>query len=147
MTSEKEFTQKVKEIREKLDLESGTPQKNKALLQYLKEYCASTLSESNPNASFEKKIKAILFETEQDMEKILNIQPMEKKQKAWIYASYVVDRQLFPILYKQPVARKARYRVTKNTLVPWPRTGNYEGFIRTWFDHFDSKYNAGSHFL
>ncbi len=81
MTSEKDFIQKVKEIREKIHFESGTPQKNKALLQYLKEYCASTLADSKPNASFEKKIKDVLFETENDMEKILTVQPMEPLKK------------------------------------------------------------------
>lgn len=79
MTTQKEFSAKVTEIQAKLDFVDGTHQKNKALLQYLKEYCATTLAESSPNDAFEKIIKATLFQTEKDLKKITDVQPMEKK--------------------------------------------------------------------
>ncbi len=82
MTTRKEFSSKVKEIRGKLDFVNGTPQKNKALLQYLKEFCATTLAESSPDNAFEKDIKTTLFQTENDMKKVLNVQPMENSRPA-----------------------------------------------------------------
>ncbi|XEO78428.1 hypothetical protein WKT22_03467 [Candidatus Lokiarchaeum ossiferum] len=79
MTTQKEFSAKVKEIQAKLDFVDGTHQKNKALLQYLKEFCATTLAGSNPDEAFEKEIKTCLFQTEKDLKKITDVQPMENK--------------------------------------------------------------------
>ena len=69
----REFDQKIEEMQKKLDFEKGTPQKNKALLQYIKEFCKETLQDIQGDREFEKHIQGVMSETDINMQKAYGI--------------------------------------------------------------------------
>ncbi|WP_457558618.1 FHA domain-containing protein [Candidatus Harpocratesius sp.] len=72
VSSVKEFKQKIHELRDRLDFDNGTAQKNKTLLLTLKDLCQSTLEETN-----DQNLKEFIFQElnriEKDMTKIKGI--------------------------------------------------------------------------
>ena len=76
MTTLEEFRGTVKEFREKLNNPNNTPQKNQALLQYIKDFCAHTLELPQLDQQFEREIKDTLFSTEQQLAQYKGTVPM-----------------------------------------------------------------------
>ncbi|MHA1775731.1 MAG: FHA domain-containing protein [Promethearchaeota archaeon] len=68
----KEFKKKIDELRERLDFEHGTAQKNKTLLLTLKELCQTALAETE-DPVFKQEIQKELAKIEEDMSKIRGI--------------------------------------------------------------------------
>ncbi|MHA1518724.1 MAG: FHA domain-containing protein [Promethearchaeota archaeon] len=68
-----EFQQKVRELRDKLDFENGTAQKNKTLLLTLKDLCNSALKESPNDQKLGALISKELNAITNDMKKIRGI--------------------------------------------------------------------------
>ncbi len=69
----REFDQKIEEMQKKIDFEKGTPQKNKALLKYIKEYCEETLQDIKGDREFEKHIQDVMSEANLNMQKTYSI--------------------------------------------------------------------------
>jgi hypothetical protein len=67
MPTFEEFNAMIKEIRGKLANPNNTPQKNQALWQYIKEYCAQTLQQPGLLPQFEREIKDQLFNAENQL--------------------------------------------------------------------------------
>lgn len=76
MTTLEEFRGTVKEFREKLNNPNNTPQKNQALLQYIKDFCAHTLELPQLDQQFEREVKDTLFATEQQLAPYKGTAPM-----------------------------------------------------------------------
>lgn len=67
MTTLKEFQEKINKIQSKVDLKEETHQKNKALLQIIKDMCNETLNEPNLKEEVKDEAKKILKKIDNDI--------------------------------------------------------------------------------
>lgn len=88
MSDKEEFLSQIHEIREKIDIENGTPQKNKTLLQYIEELCLKELEKDPLLAEFEKEINQILEQAQKDLAKIKNISKEDNFTSSNKYVNY-----------------------------------------------------------
>ncbi len=87
-----EFKQKVRELRDKLDFENGTAQKNKTLLLTLKDLCSTALEESANDQKMVALIQKELDAITNDMTKIRGISHTDDQKKDQAYS---VNQNIF----------------------------------------------------
>ncbi|MHA1584817.1 MAG: FHA domain-containing protein [Promethearchaeota archaeon] len=74
MNSREDFHKQLNDVRSRIDFEQGTPQKNKTLLQFIKDLCEKASETPDIDSDFKKEIDEALIQVDKDLQRITQVQ-------------------------------------------------------------------------